>query len=83
MWYDTKVLFANRNFVLVLLSFSLVYAIYGTFGFVLNNLLEPFNYTPTAIALIAMITVLSGTIAAVLTGRFLDKTNKYHFSMKL
>jgi ABC-type thiamin/hydroxymethylpyrimidine transport system permease subunit len=83
MWNDTKILAANRNFVHILISFGLIYAIYGTFGFVMSNLMEPFGYTPTVIALIAMVVVLSGTVAAVLTGRFLDKTNKYHFSMKV
>lgn len=47
MWKDTKILIANRNFVLVLVVFSLVYSIYAGIGFVINPLLVPLGYSTT------------------------------------
>ena len=83
MWKDTKIILANKSFVLVTLCFMLIYAVFGSFGFVLSPLLSAYGYNPTQAALIAMGTVLCGSPAAVLTGRYLDKTNKYHFSLKV
>lgn len=83
MWKDTKILFANRNFMLVLFVFSLVYSIYAGIGFVINPLLGPLGYTTTEIALIAMFIVLLGTISAMLTGIILDRTNKYKLTLRV
>jgi len=44
MCNDMKILFGNRNYLLVLVCFSLVYSVYGAFGFVINPLLEPVGY---------------------------------------
>ena len=83
MWNDVKIIAKNKNFVFLTISFMLTYAVFGTFGFVLSPLLSSYGYGSTAAALIAMGTVFFGSPAAILTGRFLDKTNKYHASLKV
>ena len=47
MWKDTQILIANRNFLLVLGCFSMVYSIYAGIGFVINPLLIPLGYGTT------------------------------------
>ena len=83
MWNDVKIIAENKNFVFLMLSFMLTYAVFGTFGFVLSPLLTDYGYGATGAALIAMGTVFCGSPAAILTGRYLDKTNKYHASLKV
>jgi Na+/melibiose symporter-like transporter len=83
MWNDTKIVASNKSFVFVTLCFMLNYSVFSSFGLVLSPLLSAYGYNPTQTALIPMGTVLFGTPAALLTGRYLDKTNKYHFSLKV
>lgn len=83
MCNDMKILVGNKNFMLVLVCFSLVYSVYAAFGFVINPLLEPIGYQPSMIAVIAMLTVIFGTAAVMSVGKYLDKSNKYLLSLKI
>lgn len=82
MWSDTKTLFKNFNFVLVLLIFTFIYTVYSGLGFIINPLFIPFGYTTTQISLLAAIFVLVGSISSVAAGIFLDKTKKYLFMVR-
>jgi hypothetical protein len=46
MWNDTKVLMCNKNYILILIIFTLIYTIYAGLGFIIAPLLTPYNYTP-------------------------------------
>jgi len=67
--------------MLVLSSFTLLYSLYGSIGFLVNPILTPLNYGTTAIALISMLIVLIGTFTAMSTGIILDRTNKYKLTL--
>ena len=81
MCKDLRILSKNKNFLLVLTSFTLIYSIYGAIGFLINPLLIPLNHGTTAIALLAMLIVLIGTFSAMSTGIILDRTNKYKLTL--
>jgi FLVCR family MFS transporter 7 len=82
MCNDLKILIQNRNYILIFFIFSLVYSLYAGVGFVINPLLIPFGYNEVAISLIGMLVVFFGTIGAISTGIFLDRTHKYLFALK-
>lgn len=83
MWNDTKVLFKNRNFLLLCFCFTLMFSVYNCFGNILNYLFDPIGYTPSGSAIIAMGTVFFGVIASMATGVILDRTNRYTLALKL
>jgi hypothetical protein len=45
MWNDTKVLISNKNYVLILIIFTLIYTVYAGLGFIIDPLLTPYNYS--------------------------------------
>ena len=81
MCNDLRILSKNKNFLLVLISFTLIYSIYGAIGFLINPLLKPLGYGTTQMSSIAMLIVLIGTFAAMTTGIILDRTNKYKLTL--
>jgi len=81
MYKDLRILSKNKNFLLVLISFTLIYSIYGAIGFLISPLLGPLNYGTTQMSSIAMFIVLIGTFAAMTTGIILDRTNKYKLTL--
>lgn len=83
MWNDTKILMKNRNYVLTTICFSFVYGVYAAIGFVISPLLDPLGYGLGMIAAIVMITVIVGSFSVIITGKFLDKSNKYLLTLKL
>lgn len=82
MWKDTKLLFKNGNFMLVLIIFTFIYTVYSGLGFIINPLFIPFGYTPTQIAILAALFVLVGSVSAVVIGILLDKTKKYLLAIR-
>lgn len=67
---------------MIFFIFSLIYSLYAGVGFVINPLLIPFGYNEFAISLIGMGVVFFGTIGAISTGIYLDRTHKYLFALK-
>ena len=70
----------NKNFLLVLGCFTLVYTVYGGVGFIINTLLVPLGYS-TNLASVPMTFVLIGTFSVMATGIFLDRTKKYKLTL--
>jgi len=81
LWNDFAILMKNKNFLLVLTSFTLNYSIYALIGFLINPLLTPLGYDTTMCALIPMLIVLIGTFSAMTTGIILERTNKYKLTL--
>ena len=46
MWNDCKILMNNKNYMLILFIFSLIYSLYAGIGFVISPLLLAFDYIP-------------------------------------
>lgn len=82
MWKDVKIIFRNKNYVLTMCIFTLIYSLYAGVGFVINPLFYPCGFDQFRISLIGMFVVFFGAIGAVSAGKYLDKTNRYLFTMK-
>jgi len=82
MWQDTKDLLSNTNYLLVTLVFTLMYCVYAAFGFFVSEILAPFGYKLSSVAVMAITFVLIGAPAAAASGKLLDKTKKYNFMFR-
>ena len=78
MWNDVKTISKNKNYIIIFCFFSLVYATYAAYGMILDYLFHPLGYNNSYVAYTAMTAVFFGAITAIITGRVLDKTSKYH-----
>ena len=78
-----KMMWANKNFMILSLGFALVYGVYCGIGAVMSNLLNPYGYTGTDIATAGGASLLSGVIGALVVGVYLDYTAKYGLTHKM
>ena len=72
-----KQLWANKNFVNLVICFALIFGVSCGIGSSLSNLLNPFGFTPSDIAMIGGACLLLGVISALVFGCILDYSAKY------
>lgn len=77
MGEDFLILMKNRNFVLLLICYILIFCIYTGIGGILPWLWSPFNFGVFEVCLIACTVVFIGAFACFAMGVYLDRTNKY------
>lgn len=76
-WESFRVMWANKNFMVLALSYALIYGVYCAIGTTMSNLLNPFGYTPTEISVAGGFCLFAGVIGALLVGCYLDCTAYY------
>lgn len=74
---DFRTLMANRNYKLILGSFSFVFFAYNAIGVNLALLFDPFNAGPFQDSILGVIFVTVGAISCFIAGILLDRTNKF------
>lgn len=74
---DLGTLLSNKNYLLIMTVFSLMYCVYAGFGIFLDYIFSPFFESTELIASIAVLFVLFGSIASWRVGGLLDRTGKY------
>ena len=72
-----KVMWANKNFMLLSIAYALIYGIYCAVGSTTSNLLSPFGFSPHQISIGGGIAMLSGVVGALLVAIFVDYTSWY------
>ena len=76
-------LLRNRDFILLLLSFSFIYSIYTTLGAAVGPLSENFGYKPSANSLFGTVYIVGGLTGSFAHAIFLDKYRTYKFQYVL
>ena len=74
------VMWANKNFMVLALSYAIYYGCSCALGATMSNLFSAFGYTVIQISKIGFLCMLSGVIAALLFGIVLDYTEQYRKS---
>ena len=70
-------MWANKNFMILVAAYGLIYGVYCGVGGTMSNLLNPFGYSPSEISIAGGCCLLSGVIGALCIGCFLDRTALY------
>ncbi len=63
-WSSVKDLLSIKNYVLLLLSFNMIWSVYGTMGSIMSSLTQPYNFTPTDNTLFTIAFVFFGLVAS-------------------
>lgn len=74
-----KLLLHNPSYLLLCVSFTMLYGIYTSLGAVVASITQPFGYTGSDNAIFGAIFIFSGVLGSFVLGVFLDKTAKYKF----
>ena len=72
-----KELWANKNFLRLVLNYAVIYGVSCGIGASLSNLLNPFGFSPSQISMIGGCCLVAGVTAALVVGSVLDHTASY------
>lgn len=73
----------NGNYIFLLLTFSLMYGVYSSFGAILSNLFDPYDYSGSDISMIGAVFIIFGLIGSFIFGIILDKYAKYLLVLRI
>ena len=82
MGNDFRILLKNRNYMLILGSFSFIFFSYNAIGVNLSLLFDSHGAGSFEDSVIGIIFVTVGAVCCALAGIFLDRTNKYLFALR-
>lgn len=78
-----KKLMLNLNYIIMMLSFSLSFAIYSTLGGVVSPLTSKFEFNSNETAVFGVVFILAGLIGSFTHAFFLDKWKKFKLQFLL
>lgn len=71
---ELKALLNNKSYLLLTLSFTLLYGIYTSLGAVVAAITKPFGYNDTSNAVFGAVYIISGVSGSFALGIVLDRT---------
>ena len=71
------VMWANKNFMILAVTYAIYYGCCAAVAACLSNILSPYGYTVVDIAKLGFFCMLSGVGAALISGVILDYTAQY------
>ncbi len=78
-WVNLKLLLANRSYLLLSITFAMLYGIYCSFGAVVASITAPFDYTALDNAIFGGVFIVFGVLGSFVLGVYLDKSAKFKF----
>jgi Na+/melibiose symporter-like transporter len=77
MWKDVAHLLKNRNFMCLLVSYSIVYSVINSMMDAISPIFHNYYDNESFISTIAIIQILTSVVTELLSGFWLDKTKRY------
>ena len=77
LWKEASNMLKMKNFMLLCISFSILYAVDTAIGVLASPILAPYNYSTTFISIGGILCVVFGVIASVVVGIYLDRTKRF------
>lgn len=71
----------HPNFVMLIVAFSLPFGSFQAIGTLMSNLFDPYGYSPTELAFIALDMLFFGVLGTICVGKWIDKTGLYKKTM--
>ena len=74
---DAYELIKNKNYIFMMITYSLLYGVYTCLGAVINNLVTPYGFDSSASSIFGAVFIVSGLIGSFIFSSFLDKNQTY------
>ena len=74
---NIKMLFTNKRFIFLLISYFFIVGYYFILGNIINNLLDIYNISKQQCTIIYSVSIIAGIISSIIISYFLDKYKKY------
>lgn len=75
--------FVNKNFIMLTITFTLIFCANNGFGIWLGMLIAPFGYGPVEASFLGMTMVISASISCYFVGGSLGESKKYLLFLRL
>lgn len=76
-------MFRNRKFMSLAFAFGTVNGTFNIYGSLLDDILDPYNFTPDEVSTFGAALMITGIIAAGIFGIYVEKTLKYRNLFRL
>ena len=80
---DLKKLMKDKNFMIMILLFSMVFGVYSSFGAILSAFFSKFGFNSYQNSLIGIVFIISGILGAAFQGYVMDVLKKYIFAIRM
>ena len=67
----------NTSFMLLCLSFALMFGFYVSLGNLISSIFSPFGLSPSEISMVGLYLLLAGIFGAIVVGAIVDRTGAY------
>ena len=74
---ELKLLFSNRSYLLLCVSFTTLYGVYTSLGAVVSAVTKPYGYTDIDNAVFGGVFIFFGVAGSFILGILVDKTSKF------
>lgn len=72
-----KILFKNKTFMMLALAFGTVNGTFNIYGSLMDDILDPYGYTPDQVSVFGAALMVTGIISAGIFGAYVERTLKY------
>lgn len=80
---DIKLLMKNKNFIMLLLHYSIYYGIYTCLGAIINNLVSFYGFGAKSSSLFGATFILAGVVASFVVSTMIDRNKKFLLAYRL
>ena len=77
MGESLKLLFTNRNYMFLFITFNFLYGLYSAISGVISSFTTPYDYLPSDISVMCLAFLLAGILNSFFIGILLDKYQCY------
>ena len=82
-WKDSKALFTNCNYILIVIPFTFLFGNLTIVGNILGPLFSAYGYTPVQDSIFGIVFLFTGVIYSMIVGILLDKYKRFTLMLKI
>ena len=82
-WHNLRLLLGNSSYLLLCISFTMLYGIYTSLGAVVASITAPFGYSGVDNAVFGGVFIFFGVVGSFVLGIYLDKSAKFKFLINM
>ena len=80
---DMWLLLRNKNYILMTISFCMLYGVYTCLGAIINTLVSPYGFTSGDTSVFGATCIVSGLVGSFIIASLLDKYKKFLLTIRL
>lgn len=80
---DMRLLLRNKNYILMTISFCMLYGVYTCLGAIINTLVSPYGFTSGDTSVFGATCIVSGLVGSFIVAALLDRYKKFLLTIRV